>query len=86
MTKGLPECEKRIESKLHPDINYCSGMEPYSCERTFRDQGCPLGKKLICKTCGNENGKPQEDNGLSCGIHCDPCFGEMVRKARRRSW
>ena len=39
-----------------------------------------------CQTCGNDKGKPQTDNGLACGTHCNDCFEEMVSKCRSRSW
>ena len=41
---------------------------------------------MKCETCGNDKGKPQSDNGLSCGVQCDDCFDDMVSKARSRSW
>lgn len=41
---------------------------------------------MKCEKCGNEEGKKQIENGLSCGILCDGCFEEMVRKCRSRSW
>lgn len=38
----LPECDNRI---LYLGSNVCLGHEPYSCERMFRDYGCPLKKE-----------------------------------------
>jgi len=39
---GYPECDNRI---LCMGSNVCIGHEPYSCERMFRDYGCPLKKE-----------------------------------------
>jgi hypothetical protein len=39
---NMPECDNRI---LCLGSNVCLGHEPYSCERMFRDYGCPLNKE-----------------------------------------
>jgi len=39
-----------------------------------------------CWTCGNDKGRERIDNGLGCGVHCDPCFDKMIRECRSRSW
>ena len=41
---------------------------------------------MRCQICGNDRGKPQSDNGLLCGVHCNDCFEFMVSEARSRSW
>ena len=35
--------------------------------------------------CGKP-GTQRKEGGLSCGIHCDRCFDEMVNQCRSRSW
>jgi len=43
--EDLPKCDNRI---LCIGSNVCLGNEPYSCERMFRDYGCPRGYKKKC--------------------------------------
>lgn len=38
-----------------------------------------------CKGCGKE-GHERVDGGLLCGCWCDPCFEDMVRECRSRSY
>jgi hypothetical protein len=42
------------------------------------------GKEKKCK-CGKP-GKPRVDNSLTCGVHCDTCWDDLVRDCRKRSW
>ena len=43
---------------------------------------------LVCSTCGKPkaDAKKRIDHGLSAGVHCDPCWYDMIAKCRQRSW
>lgn len=36
-------------------------------------------------SCGDP-GTERTDHGVSCGVHCDRCFGDMVDQCRSKSW
>lgn len=38
-----------------------------------------------CQSC-RKPGRQQFDNGLKCGIYCNPCFLKMIGECRSRSW
>ena len=40
----------------------------------------------LCQTCRKAKGQERVDNGLKVGMHCDPCWSEMIPSCRRRSW
>jgi hypothetical protein len=49
------------------------------CESYLRDED----RELV--QCPNP-GRRKYDNGLDSGIHCDPCWHDLVADARKRSW
>ena len=62
--------------------------KPAGPSRRRKKSKPPLASRVsaMCQTCGKKAGTERYDHGLSCGVHCDECFVEMVRDARKRSW
>jgi len=65
------------------------GRDDYAAETYRREESIKRARDLgikLCLSCSAAEGHEQFDNGLACGVHCGPCFEQMVHDSRQRSW
>lgn len=82
-------CFKRKASELvaYPTIAWTRGSaEAEEYRRNTAVKMAAAADVPICTSCYAAKGSARVDRGLACGTHCDPCFEQMIRACRQRSW
>jgi len=78
-----------IELRADTDIEKLEHGIADMIHKIIEREGCHVQEyvlKRMCWSCGVREGKFRWDRGLSCGVHCDECFENMVHECRSRSW